>query len=88
MPSISSFAAPVPFARKVDGSLRMSIDYRGLNRISRGTQYPLPRIETILDTFSSASWTCLVFSKAHHQVRIREHDVYKPLSLLSQGSLR
>ena len=54
-PSGSSFAAPVLFARKPDGSLRMCIDYRGLNLLTVKDKYPLPRIDDLLDILAGAS---------------------------------
>ena len=44
-PSISPWGAPVLFLKKKDGSLRLCIDYRKLNRVTIRNQYPLPRID-------------------------------------------
>ena len=44
-PSISPWGAPVLFVKKKDGSLRLCIDYRQLNRVTIRNQYPLPRID-------------------------------------------
>ena len=46
-PSISPWGAPVLFVKKKDGSLRMCIDYRKLNRITIRNQYPLPGIDEL-----------------------------------------
>ena len=46
-PSTSLWGAPVLFVKKMDGSLRLCIDYRELNKVTRN-QYPLPRIDDIL----------------------------------------
>jgi len=48
-PSHSPHGAPVLFIRKKDGSLRLCVDFRGLNRISKKDQYPLPLISDLLD---------------------------------------
>jgi hypothetical protein len=48
-PSVSPWGAPVLFVRKKDGSLRMCIDYRELNRVTIKNKYPLPRIDDIFD---------------------------------------
>ena len=48
-PSKSLYGAPVLFVKKKDGSLRMCIDYRALNKITIKNRYPLPRIDELLD---------------------------------------
>ena len=58
-PSTSPYGAPVLLFRKKEGTLRMCIDYRLLNKETRLASYPIPRIDEILDRLSSS--TC--FSK-------------------------
>ena len=53
-PSNSPAGAPILFAKKKDGSLRLCVDYRGLNRITRKNRYPLPLIGDLLDRLRSA----------------------------------
>jgi hypothetical protein len=48
-PSRSSHGAPILFTKKNDGSLRLCVDYRGLNRITKKDRYPLPLIADLLD---------------------------------------
>ena len=48
-PSISSWGAPVLFMKKKDGSLRLCINYRQLNRVTICNHYPLPRIDELFD---------------------------------------
>ena len=47
--STSNFAAPVLFQRKADGSLRLCVDYRQLNKYTKRVEFPLPHIDTLLD---------------------------------------
>ena len=47
--SNSPAGAPILFIRKKDGSLRLVVDYRGLNRITKKDRYPLPLIPDLLD---------------------------------------
>jgi hypothetical protein len=54
-PSTSPYGAPVLFVVKKDGSLRMCVDYRGLNKVTIRNKYPLPRIDDLLDSLGSAS---------------------------------
>lgn len=77
-PSTSPFAAPVLFVEKADGSLRMVIDYRALNRITVKNRYPLPRIDELIDRMQG----CTVFSKldlasGYNQIRITQEDIKK-----------
>jgi hypothetical protein len=48
VPSRSPYGAPVIFVQKKDGSLRMGVDYRALNRITIKNRYPLPRIDEMI----------------------------------------
>ena len=53
-PLRSPYGAPVLFAKKKDGSLRLCVDFRGLNRITKKDHYPLPLISDLLDTSGRA----------------------------------
>ena len=48
-PSSSLWGAPALFAKKKDGSLRLCIDYRKLNRVTVKNKYPMPRIDDLFD---------------------------------------
>ncbi|GKE82102.1 putative reverse transcriptase domain-containing protein, partial [Tanacetum coccineum] len=48
-PSSSPWGAPVLFVKKKDGSFRMCIDYRELNKLTVKNRYPLPRIDDLFD---------------------------------------
>ena len=77
-PSISPWGAPVLFVRKKDGTLRLCIDYRQLNRVTIKNRYPLPRIDDLFDQLRGAR----VFSKidlrsGYYQLKIKNDDVPK-----------
>jgi len=77
-PSVSPWGAPVLFVKKKDGTMRMCIDYRQLNKVTVKNRYPLPRIDDLFDQLQGAS----VFSKidlrsGYHQLRIRAADIPK-----------
>ena len=52
-PSTSPYSAPILFVGKKDGTLRMCIDYRGLNAVTVKNRYPLPRVDDLLDNEAS-----------------------------------
>ncbi|KAG8503648.1 hypothetical protein CXB51_001631 [Gossypium anomalum] len=58
-PSSSPWGAPVLFVKKKDGSMRLCIDYRQLNKVTVKNKYPLPRIDDLFDQLKGAT----VFSK-------------------------
>ena len=74
-PSSSSAAAPVLFAKKPSGGLRLCVDYRGLNSITIPDRYPLPLFKETLRQLSKSKWfTKLDVKSAFHRLRIREGD--------------
>ncbi|GKE36398.1 hypothetical protein Tco_1459803 [Tanacetum coccineum] len=58
-PSSSPWGAPVLFVKKKDGSIRMYIDYRELNKLTVNNRYPFPKIDDLFDQLQGSS----VYSK-------------------------
>ena len=74
-PSISPFASPVILVRKKDGTMRLCIDYRKLNAITKKDAHQLPRIEDIFDTLSGSKFfTTLDMEMGYHQVEVHPDD--------------
>ena len=77
-PSRSPAGAPILFVPKKGGQLRLCVDYRALNRITRKNRAPLPLIGEILDRLSKAKiYTKLDLRDAYHRIRIKLGDEWK-----------
>jgi len=86
-PSKSPYGAPVHFVHKKDGTLRMCVDYRALNKATVKNRYPLPRINDLFDRLSEAN----VFSRidlrsGYYQIQIAEGDEEKIACRTRYGS--
>ena len=77
-PSKSPVGAPILFVRKKDSSLRLCVDYRGLNNLTIKNYYPLPLISESLDCLGCAKrFTQLDLTNVYHRMRIQEGDKWK-----------
>ncbi|GKD20645.1 putative reverse transcriptase domain-containing protein, partial [Tanacetum coccineum] len=77
-PSSSPWGAPVLFVKKKDGSLRMCIDYRELNKLAVKNRYPLPRIDDLFDQLQGSSvYLKIDLRSGYHQLSVREEDIPK-----------
>ncbi|GJR55658.1 putative reverse transcriptase domain-containing protein [Tanacetum coccineum] len=69
-PSSSPWGAPVLFVKKKDGSFRMCIDYRELNKLTVKNRYPLPRIDDLFDQLQgSRVYSKIDLRSGYHQLR-------------------
>ncbi|GJS71186.1 putative reverse transcriptase domain-containing protein [Tanacetum coccineum] len=77
-PSTSPWGAPVLFVKKKDGSFRMCIDYRELNKLTVKNRYPLPRIDDLFDQLQGSSvYSKIDLRSGYHQLRVRDEDIPK-----------
>ncbi|GJS31965.1 putative reverse transcriptase domain-containing protein [Tanacetum coccineum] len=77
-PSVSPWGAPVLFVKKKDGSMRLCIDYRELNKITIRNRYPLPRIDDLFDQLQGAKhFSKIDLRSGYHQLRVKEQDISK-----------
>jgi hypothetical protein len=77
-PSVSPWGARVLLVKKKDGSMRLCVDYRQLNKVTIKNRYPLPRIDDLMDQLVGAE----VFSKidlrsGYHHIRVKAEDISK-----------
>nr|GFB36528.1 putative reverse transcriptase domain, aspartic peptidase domain protein [Tanacetum cinerariifolium] len=77
-PSVSPWGAPIIFMKKKDGSMRLCIDYRELNKITIRNHYPLPRIDDLFDQLQGAMhFSKIDLRSGYHQLRVKEQHISK-----------
>lgn len=77
-PSTSPAGAPILFVPKANGTLRLCVDYRGLNNLTIKNRYPLPLVGESLDRLGRAKqYTQLDLTAAYNRIRIKEGDEWK-----------
>nr|CAD1829916.1 unnamed protein product [Ananas comosus var. bracteatus] len=86
-PSKAPYGAPVLFQRKSDGSLRLCIDYRALNKVTVKSKYPIPLVADLFDQLGGAKFfTKLDLRSGYYQVRIAEDDEKKTACVTRYGA--
>ncbi|GJW73732.1 putative reverse transcriptase domain-containing protein, partial [Tanacetum coccineum] len=76
--SSSPWGAPVLFVKKNDGSFRMCIDYRELNKLTVKNRYPLPRIDDLFDQRQGSQFFPKIDLRSRYrQLRVHEDDIQK-----------
>ncbi|KAL8146288.1 hypothetical protein AgCh_004148 [Apium graveolens] len=77
-PSVSPWGAPILFVKKKNGSMRLCIDYRELNKLTIKNKYPLPRIDDLFDQLKGAKFFSKIdLRSGYHQLKIKPEDIPK-----------
>jgi len=86
-PSKAPYGALVLFQNKADGSLRMCMDYRALNKVTIKNKYLVPLIQDLMDRLSGASiFTKLDLRSGYWQVQVADGDEHKTTCVTRYGS--
>jgi hypothetical protein len=87
-PSHNEFGSPILFVRKADGSLRMCIDYRGLDKVTRKDTCQLQRVDDNFDELKDANFYAhLDLAFGFWPVRVRDEDVHKTSFKTGDGQM-
>ncbi|KAJ9561603.1 LOW QUALITY PROTEIN: hypothetical protein OSB04_006763 [Centaurea solstitialis] len=85
-PSSSPWGAPVLFVKKEDGSFRVCIDYRELNKITIKNRCLLPRMDDLFDQLQGATYFSKIdLRSGYHHMRVREEDIAKTAFRMRYG---
>jgi hypothetical protein len=77
-PNVSPWGAPVLFVKKNDGTLRIFVNFRNLNKVTMKKKYPLPRIDYLFDQMKDEKILSKIDLRfGYDQVRIKEEYINK-----------
>ncbi|MCO5557612.1 hypothetical protein L7F22_011178 [Adiantum nelumboides] len=77
-PSSSPFWSPVLLVQYQDGTYRMCVNYRALNRITIKNRFPVPRVDDLFDKLQGSTYFSRIDLKSgYHQIRIVDEDIVK-----------
>ncbi|CAB4494324.1 unnamed protein product [Rhizophagus irregularis] len=86
-PSTSPWSFPVVVVKKKNGKLKFCVNYKPLNNITKKDNYPLPRIDELLDSLQDAQWfTTLDLASEYWQIKVRAEDQEKTAFITKFGT--
>ena len=86
-PSKSPWSFPILIVKKKNGQLRFCVNYKPLNDVTKKDNYPLPRIDEILDSLNEAQWfTTLDLASEYWQIKMRPEDQEKTAFITKYGT--
>ena len=78
IPNTSSFGAQILFVKKPNGTFRMCVDYRALNKATIRNQYPIPRVDDLLDQLRGAKvFSAIDLMQGYYQIKIQDANCAK-----------
>ena len=85
-PSTSPWAAPVVIVPKPDGTIRLCVDYRKLNHVTKMDAYPIPSMERMIEKIASAKYISTIdLTKGYWQIPLETSTIEKSAFITSRG---
>src|ERR1051325_11734556 len=85
-PSVSPWGASVLLVKKKEGTMRLCVDYRQLNKVTIKNQYPLSRIDDLMDQLVGACvFIKIDLRSGYHQIRVKTEDIQKTAFRIRYG---
>ena len=85
-PSTSPWAAPVVIVPKPDGTIRLCVDYRKLDSVTKMDAYPIPSMEKMIEKIASAKFISTIdLTKGYWQIPLETSTIEKSAFITTKG---